>query len=313
MLFCSDFCGILVKNCGKYTNKWRLTVKFVKKYRKFVTINENMLVKYCRIGDLNMVKFLISTNNIVKYYNYIENIRGFSSDKEFYDEIYATPYYEAIKYGNLNIVQLFVNEMGTFSDGRSFELAINYGHLDIVQFLVSKDASINNPYVDTINTAVQNNNFEIVKYFVENGADINKRCSDPIVIAVQKNNFKIVKYLVENGSNITFKSNFSLCLASENGYLDIVQYLVEKGLDIDEPLLLASEHGHLEVVKYLLKTNVCPSIHSAIQQASDNNYLDIVQLLLENGADIKKNNYQAIRNLLRHGHIELVKKLIKKL
>jgi len=61
MLFCKDFCGILVENCGKNVEKWKLTGIFLDTYgTKCIEVNEENLKKYSEIGKLDVIKWLWS-------------------------------------------------------------------------------------------------------------------------------------------------------------------------------------------------------------------------------------------------------------
>ena len=55
---------------------------------------------------------------------------------------------------------------------------------------------------------------------------------------------------------------------------------------LNEELLWASENGHLEIVKLLIENgaDVSAKDNEAFRMASENGYLEIVRLLIENGA-----------------------------
>ena len=74
----------------------------------------------------------------------------------------------------------------------------------------------------------------------------------------------------------------------------------------------ASANGHLEIVKLLIDNgaDVTADDNYAIRRASDNGHLEVVKLLIANGADVTADNNQAIRDASNNGHLEVVKLLI---
>lgn len=85
--------------------------------------------------------------------------------------------------------------------------------------------------------------------------------------------------------------------AAFNGYLDSVKWLLErKGVDIhtgnDYAVRQAAENGHHEVVQYLIErgANVHANDDEALLQAIENDHIEVVQLLVEHGANIQAKN-----------------------
>jgi len=62
MLFCRDFCGILVKNCDKQINTWKINHKFIEFLQKVYKCDE---LKLCFIIDhVDLLEFNIKKRNI---------------------------------------------------------------------------------------------------------------------------------------------------------------------------------------------------------------------------------------------------------
>jgi hypothetical protein len=100
----------------------------------------------------------------------------------------------------------------------------------------------------------------------------------------------------------------ALLWASQEGYLEIAQLLIEAGANVNAAktddgttaLMLASEKGHLEIAQLLVErgANVNAATtdtgETALMMASGT-YLEIVRLLLNNGADKAVVNNQGSR------------------
>ncbi|MBO4628533.1 MAG: ankyrin repeat domain-containing protein [Treponema sp.] len=119
---------------------------------------------------------------------------------------------------------------------------------------------------------------------------------------------------------------YPINIAARYGYLDIVKVLIEKKADINlkevdtgnTPLINAAQKGHLDVVKELLLHN--PDINSknyddvsALTTAILNGYVDIIQVLLENGAnyELTTQGYTPLMLASAYEKIEAIELLIK--
>jgi hypothetical protein len=75
----------------------------------------------------------------------------------------------------------------------------------------------------------------------------------------------------------------------------------------------AARLGHTEIVELLLEkgADVHANNDEALRWASENGHLEVVKLLLENGADVHANNDEALRWASENGHLEVVKLLLE--
>ena len=141
--------------------------------------------------------------------------------------------------------------------------------------------------------AVEDGDLELVKSALEKGADI-----------ISEN--------VMSGRAITG--------AAQDGHLEIMKYLREKGADIhvwnDAPFRCAASKGHVQVVEYLLNTGTYRDDIKdvALQEASINGYLEVVHLLVVNdGVDVNARNKKdggAVAGAALNGHIQVVEFLL---
>lgn len=170
-------------------------------------------------------------------------------------------------------------------------------------------------------SAVHSGDIKSVKEYIEMGINVNlqdEKRRTPLMIATYKNYVKMVKLLVDNDANVNIqdaKLNSPFLYAGANGMLDIVKLTYKKAdtrnvLNIfgGNALIPACEKGHLGTVKFLLENTDIDVNHvnhlsfTALLEVTilgnDNiNYVEIVKLLLEHGADktIKdKNGHDAL-------------------
>ena len=82
---------------------------------------------------------------------------------------------------------------------------------------------------------------------------------------------------------------------------------------LNEELLWACRYEHLEVIKLLIENgaDVSAGNNCALMMASENGRLEVVKLLIENGADVSVRNNYALQWASIYGHLEVAKLLIE--
>ena len=95
------------------------------------------------------------------------------------------------------------------------------------------------------------------------------------------------------------------------------QWMIENNVDItagnNYAINLASENGHLAIVELLLKhgADCTAKDNYAIRMASRNGHLAVVELLLKHGVDCTALDNFAIRMASENGHLAIVELLLK--
>ena len=132
-----------------------------------------------------------------------------------------------------------------------------------------------------------------------------------LIHAAQKGHENVVKYLMDKGVSIAGISDAQLTpfvLAAQNGHLGVVNVILEEHPEVidqqDEmgkctALIRSARKGQSEVVNLLLRKGANPNIQSdngntALMLAVNNGYLDIVDNLLGNNANIYLKNSQEV-------------------
>ncbi len=184
--------------------------------------------------------------------------------------------------------------------------------------------------------ACQNGHYEIVQLLLEAGADITvaslNGCS-VLYVACQNNHVSIVKMLlvhkeIQNIINIFAEGGATaLSMASAKGHHEIVQLLLEAGADIaiimidgGSALHVACQNNHVFVVKLFVTHKDIQKVinligigktgETALVAASGRGHHEVVQLLLEAGADIAittLDGYSALYAACHNNHVFVVK------
>ena len=183
-------------------------------------------------------------------------------------------------------------------------LAACTGEPEIVRYLVGlKDVDVNHKADDhfsALHYAVDEKHPNVVEVLIDAGADIetkdDKECS-PLHLACTNEEIAIVKMLVKAGAQVCVKDNKGdtcLTLAAYNGHTEIVRYLVGlKDVDVNHK---AEDH------------------FSALYCAVDREHPDVVEVLIDAGADIETKDDKGCSPLLLascSGALALVKMLVK--
>ena len=161
---------------------------------------------------------------------------------------------------------------------------------------------------------------------------------DAFLFAVRSGNADTVRLLLDkvsidinHQSEYEFKDDESyiimptpLMLAARYGHTDVMKLLIEKGADvsiIEKALSLATKHGHIASVRLLFELGLANANSTdhwetpILTIASRNGHKDLVQFLLDNGAEVNRLGgfwgYEtAIKDAVFGNHIEIVQLLL---
>lgn len=150
------------------------------------------------------------------------------------------------------------------------------------------------------------------------GADITATKGKLLRIAIRDGNLERVKFLIKNGVKVTVKDDFgndnwAIELASVEGKAEVVRFLIKIGVDViandNEAIRKASENDHIETVKLLIDAGA--DIDVGLIAAAGSGKKDIVELLINKGADVTAQNNRALKEAFRYRFEEVVEILIK--
>ena len=167
------------------------------------------------------------------------------------------------------------------------------------------------------------------KLLVKFGCDVNEvdiYGRTPAYWAIQENNLECLKILYENGANFeirSYKNSTLLSYAVGEGNIEIVKYLLEVGLkkyindNIQPPLLLAVHWLHMDVIKLLIENGADLNIkdelgNTPLIDSIENGNYEITSLLLQYGANMNIQNKDGeYANELIDKKFKQIQKLLK--
>jgi ankyrin repeat protein len=128
----------------------------------------------------------------------------------------------------------------------------------------------------------------------------------------------VVKYLIERGTDIHAYEDAALRYSSMNGYLEVVQYLIEHGANIhaDEDAALrmriSVESNDIDMIEYIIRHDIIdPTFTLCVYNSKEDKHLDIIQYLVDHGADIHADHEYALCISALSGKLDVVKYLVK--
>ncbi|XP_067661991.1 ankyrin-3-like [Haliotis asinina] len=287
----------------------------------------NILHLACSKGRLEVLKYILS-QNIVDI-----NSRGRSK---------KTPAMIAAECGHEKVVELLVEKGANLSlacekGSNILHLACSKGRLEVVKYILSQNiVDINcrgRSKKTPAMTAAQYGYKEVVELLMEKGANlslVNDKSRNILHVACSRGRLEVVKYVLsQNIVDINSRGRSKktpAMIAAESGYKEVVELLMEKGANMSlvsdrgsNILHLACSRGRLEVVKYVLSQNIVDinsrggSKKTSAMNAGESGYKEVVELLVENGADLSlvcDRGSNILHLACSKGHLEVVKYVI---
>ena len=172
---------------------------------------------------------------------------------------------------------------------------------------------INNNSVKSVgfNEACERGDIEIISMLLDELDHSILNFNESLHYALDSGNLQVIKKLIEHGANINLYKNRLLVKAIKNNFSDITEFLLSKGADIGKnEIIYCMESNHVDTVEFLLNKLVFDqgSIDDMFVGSCDYSP-EIVQLLIDNGANVKKYGDELCRDAMKKGNMHLVKYL----
>ncbi|KAJ5760777.1 hypothetical protein N7520_007933 [Penicillium odoratum] len=246
----------------------------------------------------------------------------------------ASPLYHA-SFANLPCLAKWLLKNGADINAEGYLIptalyvAAQKGHREIMELLLEHNAGINTrsqPLVHSVFPAptLLSNNAEIDSKIRQGGRIA-------LLAASAQGQEDMVRLLLENGADpllCSFGNGYSIHAASHGNHIGIVKLLLERGADAnsetdimkDTPLYIASHAGFKELATVLIEggahinklSGTLGSRKAALITACMMNHLDMVELLLEKGADVNIQGADfALHCACKNDYLEMVQLLVK--
>jgi len=214
--------------------------------------------------------------------------------------------------------------------------AIKNNRTDIAKLLVERGAEFNtkDTFGNThLSIATKRGHKDIIQFLIKQGADVNELIDgkDPILIwAIKNNRTDIAKLFIERGAEVNAKDIFGntpfdgdpiLIWAIKNDDIELAKLLIEKGADVNiageygkTPLIVAAEKGHKDIVQLLIDRGANVAGNHILIWAIENNHVDFAKLLIESGAKVNAKDIfgkTPLSMAAKKGHKDIVELLIE--
>lgn len=182
-----------------------------------------------------------------------------------------------------------------------FNHAIKMGHIQVVIDMLEglRFKKMIRSSAILLNMAVESSNAELVRSFLDVGGRPDKAWGVRYPMEDART-VQIARMLVDSGADVNAGGSDALFRAVRRDDVDVVRYLIGAGArinrpsDCESPLAVAAEGEKIELVQLLLEHGADPNLGSSsmfesntvLQLAARTGSLDIVKLLIEAGADV---------------------------
>jgi ankyrin repeat protein len=142
----------------------------------------------------------------------------------------------AAKYGNLQVVELFFEDVDILFSQEHLAHAITWaaeeGHLDIIQFLESRGGDIHYNNDWALCQAARFGQVVIVEYLLHNGANPCVHENLPVRSAPFGKSEKVLNLLLQRGVDVHANHEEALVNAASEGNVNMVKMLIAYGADV---------------------------------------------------------------------------------
>ena len=251
--------------------------------------NKEMVEKLFNVTDINLDmetawrETPLAKASALGFTEIMEELVDAGADVNNQDVLGCTPLHNACYFGHLDSVELLVKQGGTdvALETNRGETPLNYaaswGYTDIMEILVDAGADINQKNSDgetPLHAACKAGHFSAANILVTRGANLKTKTrggDTPLLAAIASGDIKIIEMLIKAGADVN--NGFPLHRALDTGDLDTARILINVGADVNIRHMQGPTPLHLA-------TLVNPYSGHSVED-----YLDILNLLLENGAD----------------------------
>lgn len=220
----------------------------------------------------------------------------------------------ACKYGSINIVKWFYQELYIYGTELSMDYAVKSKNIDLINYLLLNSREGCSPFCLLI--AVETNIFEIVEIIYKNFGDLflPNIFEKSICYAISNNNEILTHYLYKlyrekfKKPNICLSQDCILCACS-NDNLNILEWILEKSNNIDiQELNIAAKNSNLKILNFLYNNR---NYENTIIHFEDNLYMAITSIKKTLYYSVLSNNVRTVKFVLEKDGKKYKKNIIR--
>ncbi|KAF9890721.1 hypothetical protein FE257_005587 [Aspergillus nanangensis] len=267
---CSSTTALSVAALNGSVNIAEMLLKYGADPNLLVEPGENALHAACREGNMEIAQLLLE----------------YGGDINTKCGVYGNALGAASASGNRTLIQFLIDKGSDINCGALAAAAVS-GHQELVEVLLGQGADINN---GALEAAVQSDHESLVRMLLGKGASTD---NDALKVAAEHGDETIVDLLLQHGADLNREGKSALQIASAFGHSSIVQTLLNAGAEIQTGALSAAiGHGYKDLAILLLEKGAavdgdpCDGGTTPLQHASFAQNVELIRLLLENGADV---------------------------
>lgn len=255
-------------------------------------------------GQKKVAEYLISEGASV-------NAGIIKEDLDSFYSVLGAPLHYAIGGNSKDVADLLIRQRSILIDAKNLygqtplHIAAIVGNIDLAKQLLERNADVNmrsdNNGNSPLHYAAQNGHNDLARLLINSGADLkleNRRGWTPFHNAVAWGHKDLAEFLFEKENDIIIAPPYLMAIVCNSGYKDIVEYLIKLGANINPAIDL-----HYEA-------NQIPSLESVW-----NNHPDILQLLLDYGADPNakdRYSWSLLHYTVYDGNVDMTRMLLDK-
>ncbi|KAI3706592.1 hypothetical protein L6452_24448 [Arctium lappa] len=262
----------------------------------------------------------------------VQVLLEFEPNVEARSRVGSTPLEAAAASGESLIVELLLAHQASAerlepSAWGPLHLAAGAGHADILRLLLLKGVNVDTLTKDgnsALHLAVEERRRDCARLLLTSGANPDIRNSGrdetSLHIAVALGDDKMVKLLLQKGANKNIRNQSrqtAYDVAAEHGHTRLFD-----ALRLADSLCVAARKGEIRTVNRLIDGRVTINAKdqhgwTVLHRASFKGHVEVVQILMRNGADIDidardEDGYTALHCAVESGHVDVLELLVKR-
>lgn len=232
---------------------------------------------------------------------YLQNkVFSYADEKTLFNLIFIKPFY--------SIIRDIINQIDyDYSDDKQLVLIFHFKHWIKLLKLIHEGEF--DKWNWGLFNACLNGNLDIVELMIKHGAN---DWNDGLIHASHGGHLDIVQLMIEKGADDWNSAFYRACQHTDN--LDVMNLLIDKGgdeFDIDQGFNNVCAIGNIDMVNRMISLGV-DDWFRGLKIASMNGHYDIVELMINKGADDFKDLNIGLKFACLNGHRNIVDLMIEK-